>query len=91
MIYRAGIIGIGLIVLILMILSGLIRDFIVKRSMAGVLLSGIIIYGLAAANFLLILELPYYAIPFWSIFGLILAYRQDLLEGKIWAARKENI
>ncbi|MBF0489601.1 MAG: hypothetical protein HQL15_03150 [Candidatus Omnitrophica bacterium] len=79
LIYRAGIIGVGIIVVIFMLLQSLIRGFIDRRSMVGILLSGIIIYGLVAANFLLILELPYYAIPFWSLLGLTLAYRRDLL------------
>jgi len=82
LIYRAGVLGIGIIVVIFIILRGLIRDFIEKRSVVGVLLSGVIIYGLVAANFLLILELPYYAIPFWTIFGLTMAYRRGFLEGK---------
>jgi hypothetical protein len=79
LIYRGGVVGIGVIAAIFMILYGLIRDFVDRRSVKGVLLSGVIIYGLIAANFLLILELPYYAIPFWSIFGLTMAYRRDLL------------
>lgn len=82
LIYRAGIIGIGLIVVIFVILYRLVRDFIDKRSVVGVLLCGIIIYGLISANFFLILELPYYAIPFWSIFGVTMAYRHNLLADK---------
>src|SRR4029077_17986714 len=46
LIYRAGIFGIGLIGVIFIILGGLIRDFIDRRSVIGVLLSGIIIFGL---------------------------------------------
>ncbi|MDE2223074.1 MAG: hypothetical protein KGK03_08395 [Candidatus Omnitrophica bacterium] len=79
LIYRAGILGLGIIYVIFAVLSGLIMDFIAARSVPGILLSGTIIYGLIAANFLLILELPYYAIPFWSLFGLTLAYRRNLL------------
>lgn len=81
LIYRAGLVGLGVICAIFIVLYGLIKDFIKMRSYAGILLSGILVYGLVAANFLLILELPYYAIPFWSIFGLTLAYRRDLRDG----------
>ena len=59
LIYRAGIIGIGIIGVIFTMLYGLFKDFIGRRSVIGVLLSGIVLYGLLAANFLLILELPY--------------------------------
>lgn len=79
LIYRAGIVGLVAIIVIFTVLAGLVRDFIKARSWTGILLSGMIIYGLMAANFLLILELPYYAIPFWTLFGLTLAYRRDLL------------
>jgi hypothetical protein len=80
--YRAGLLGIGLIVILFFILFSLIKDFIAKSSLSGILLTGIIIYGLVAANFLLILELPYYAIPFWCIFGLTLAYKRELYSQK---------
>ncbi|MDE2232138.1 MAG: O-antigen ligase family protein [Candidatus Omnitrophica bacterium] len=79
MIYRAGLIGGSVIFVIFRILFELIRDFVGARSVTGVLLSGIIVYGLISANFLLILELPYYAIPFWCIFGVTMAYRRQLL------------
>lgn len=82
LIYRAGIIGIGVIGVVFIILYRLIKDFIDRRSVVGVLLSGIIINGLIAANFLLVLELPYYAIPFWIIFGMTMAYRRELLENE---------
>lgn len=78
-IYRAGIIGLGLVAALLVILAGLVRDFIRRRSVTGVLLSSALIYGLMSANFLLILELPYYAIPFWSLFGLTMAHRRKLV------------
>lgn len=82
LIYRGGVVGIAIICATFIVLYGLIRDFIRRRCIIGLLLSGILIYGLVAANFLLILELPYYAIPFWIIFGLTLAHRRDLLKEK---------
>lgn len=74
MIYRAGIVGILLILSFLVILFNMIKKSVLERSMTGILLCGIVINWFAAANFLLILELPYTAIPIWTIYGMTLAY-----------------
>ncbi len=73
-IYRAGIIGVALIICLFWVLIWLIRDSIQLRSLVGVLLASLLIYWLTIANFLVFLELPYNAIPFWSVFGIVLAY-----------------
>ncbi|MCK5178707.1 MAG: hypothetical protein KAR32_04190, partial [Candidatus Omnitrophica bacterium] len=73
-VYRAGIIGVVLIFSLLTVLFRMIKRFMVLKSFTGVLLCGIIINWFVAANFLLILELPYTAIPIWSIFGITYAY-----------------
>ena len=73
-IYRMGIVGILLILSLWIILFKMIRKFILTKSFTGVLLCGIIINRFAAANFLLIFELPYTAIPIWTIYGVTLAY-----------------
>jgi len=73
-IYRAGIIGIAYIILIMVLLFSMINKSLKLKSISGVLLCGILINWLAAANFLVILELPYNAILFWSLFGLSYAY-----------------
>ena len=52
----------------------MISKFIYLKSITGVLLCGIIINWFMAANFLLIFELPYTAIPIWTLFGLTFAY-----------------
>jgi len=72
--YRSGIVGLLLIVSFLTLLFKMIRQFIRIKSLTGVLLCGIIINWFVAANFLLVLELPYTAIPIWTIYGLTLAY-----------------
>jgi len=77
-IYRMGIVGIILIVCFLTILFHMIKEFISAKSLTGVLLCGIIINWFAAANFLLIFELPYTAIPIWTLFGLTYAYFSEL-------------
>jgi len=73
-IYRAGILGILFIAAIFISLFRMIKRSIKLKSVTGVLLCGILINWLVAANFLPILELPYNAIPIWSLFGMTLAY-----------------
>ncbi len=74
LIYRAGIIGVVLFVMLLMGFVYLIRRSLKNRSVAGILLCGIIIFWLVAANFLMIFELPYNAIPLWALIGAVFAY-----------------
>lgn len=83
MIYRAGIVGVLAIGAIFTILFQMIKKSIRCRSFIGILLCGIIINCFVAANFLLIFELPYTAIPIWSLFGLAYAYTKDLKLEKI--------
>jgi len=73
-IYRAGIIGVVFIFSLLTILFRMIKKFVALKSLTGILLCGIIINWFVAANFLLTLELPYTAIPIWTLFGLTYAY-----------------
>jgi len=73
-IYRAGFIG---IVLILFLLGNVIATtgvFLKGRSIIGILIINIMIYWLSCSFFHIILEMPYFAIPFWSLYGLVLAY-----------------
>jgi len=79
MIYRTGLIGIALILSLLIVLFRMIKSFIVMKSLTGILLCTIFINWFVAANFLLIFELPYTAIPVWTLFGMTLAYQQSLL------------
>ncbi|VAX35715.1 hypothetical protein MNBD_UNCLBAC01-515 [hydrothermal vent metagenome] len=77
-IYRSGIVGIIFIISILTILFKMIKTFIQLKSVTGILLCGIIINWFVAANFLLIFELPYTAIPIWTIYGMTFAYYRGL-------------
>lgn len=85
-IYRTGIVGILLIFSLLVILFKMIKHFILVKSFTGILLCGIIINWFVAANFLVIFELPYTAIPIWTIYGMTFAYcyktREADCEGK---------
>lgn len=76
--YRAGIFGLLIIFMIVHLFISILKDFIRYRSVKGILLLSVLLYWLIMANFLLILEFPYYAILFWSIFGMTFAYAQDL-------------
>ena len=73
-IYRAGVVGVLLIFSFLIILFKMIKKFILCKSLVGILLCSIIINWFMAANFLLIFELPYTAIPIWTIYGITLAF-----------------
>jgi hypothetical protein len=78
--YRAGIAGIILVLLVWGALAWFIRLAFVRRSWTLILLAAIVLDWMVAANFLLILELPYTAIPFWTLAGMAGAYaikRQD--------------
>jgi len=70
-----------LIFSLLIVLFNMIKQSIQRKSFTGVLLCGIVINWFAAANFLLIFELPYTAIPIWTIFGMTFAY---------WHSQKEK-
>ncbi len=77
-IYRAGIVGLMAIFALFSILFRMIKRSVQCKSLPGILLCGVLVNWLVAANFLLILELPYTAIPVWSLFGLTYAYVEGL-------------
>ena len=78
MIYRAGLLGFVVVIGIFACVFYLTNGFFQKKSVGGILLLSILIYWIGVANFLVILELPYNAIPFWALFGMICAYHRDL-------------
>jgi hypothetical protein len=80
-IYRAGILGVWLIAIFFFLIGRLVRDFFIMNSTGGGLLVGALVYWLVLSNFFVILELPYNAIVFWTLFGLTWAYR-DQLKGR---------
>ncbi len=82
-IYRVGIIGVFLIGFIVAVFVHLLKKFILHKSFIGIMLLSVLLYWLVMANFLLILELPYYAILFWSVCGVTFAYAQNLKKGSL--------
>jgi len=82
-IYRSGILGILFILTIFGVLINMVKKSVKLKSLTGILLCGILINWLAAANFLVILELPYNAIPFWSLLGITFAYLNNMKNSKL--------
>jgi len=73
-IYRAGFPGVVFVVAIFAVFISMVRKAIQVKSMIGILMCSIFIYWLTLANFSVVLELPYQAIPFWSLWGISWAY-----------------
>lgn len=78
MIYRTGIIGFMLILFIYYGVFYCIKITLRQKSIIGLCLMTGVIYWMMLSNFLVILELPYTAIPFWSLFGITFAYCKQL-------------
>ena len=82
MMYRGGMVG---VVVVIVIWTALIRLMIFafrRRAWVLILLSAVLLNWLIAANFLLILEFPYTAVPFWTLAGMAWAYAyKDHREG----------
>ncbi len=72
--YRTGVIGLLFIIVLWGLFIRVLKFFIKELNIKGILLSSILLYWLIVANFEVILELPYFAIPFWSLFGAVLRY-----------------
>lgn len=77
-IYRAGLIGIIYILFIFIIFIRMVVRSISLRSVNGILLCAAIMHILIIANFTVVLEIPHHAIPFWSLFGMVYAYLNNL-------------
>lgn len=74
-IYRSGLIGLISIILLIKLIMQTAAKFLKDRRQ-GLILVAALTYWIVAANFMVILELPFFAIPFWSLFGITLAYAQ---------------
>lgn len=81
MIYRAGIVALLFIAVILTLFFKMVVAFVKARKVKGILLMSIILYWLVVANCMVILELPHWAIPFWILFGMTVRY---------WHAQKDK-
>jgi hypothetical protein len=77
-IYRSGIIGIFFIATILFLFIKTFFRFVRKKSYIGIILSSAIFCYLMLSNFVVFLELPRLAIPFWCLFGITYAYSKEV-------------
>jgi len=80
-IYRAGILGILFIGVFFFLMGRLVGDFFDLNSIEGGFLVGALVYWIILSNFFVILEFPYNAIVIWTLFGITLAYRDELKHG----------
>jgi len=83
MIYRAGILGAGMILLLLFSWFKLVCDFYALKDWTGLLFCAILLNWMVVAGFFMIFELPYTAIPVWTILGISLKHRVLLKKSKI--------
>lgn len=77
-VYRGGIVGVLFIGFVGYIFIKSLKYFISHRDVAGVLLGASIMYWFTIANFLVVFEFPYNAIPVWTLFGMMVAYTKYL-------------
>jgi hypothetical protein len=70
LIYRLGILGVILIGIYFWMLGQMGKVFFKAQNWEGIVLFSVVLGWSLAANFLLIFELPYTAIPFWSLVGI---------------------
>jgi len=82
-IYRSGLIGVALIVIMFVVLFQLIVLFVRRKSLTGIFLISIIVYWLAVASVYVTFELPYSAISFWTFFGFASAYGREIIKEKV--------
>ncbi|HLD69861.1 MAG TPA: O-antigen ligase family protein, partial [Candidatus Omnitrophota bacterium] len=79
MIYRGGVIGWALLGAIMFLIVQMTKDFGRLRIFSGGLLVASLVYWIVISNFLVYLEVPHTAIPFWSLLGVVCAYWKDRL------------
>lgn len=81
-IYRAGLIGIILFIVLFINISEMVFIFLRFKSRRGIALITVIFFWLVICFFSETLELPYYAIPFWSFYGLTLSFAHYIRKEK---------
>jgi O-antigen ligase len=88
--YRAGIVGLFFIIAIWVMFIKIVFRFIQKINFIGILLTCALLYWLILGNFIVLLELPYFAIPFWSLYGIVVAYSYKKNEIEFRDATEED-
>jgi len=78
MAYRGGVIGLLLVLCLGGAMIYLFRQFVRLRSIIGILLVSVLVYWGVMGMTLVFLEVPYFAIPFWSMLGMSIAYVKNI-------------
>ena len=71
--YRGGIVGAMFMITLISLYIYMVKVFISHQSLVGLLMCASLIVPLTAAFFAVTLELPYTAVPIWTLFGMTLA------------------
>jgi len=82
LLYRSGIVALPILVSLAVLFFLAFKKFFVSKSFSGIILLSTCVYWLVIANFLVLFELPYCSIPFWSLFGMIIKHSNLIYEGK---------
>lgn len=80
LIYRGGVIGWALIGAVLFTIVWMAMVLGRRRIFTGGLLIAALVYWIVISNFLVYLEVPHTAIPFWSFLGVVGAYCRDCMK-----------
>ena len=75
--YRTGIIGIVIFIIIFTLFIRMVRSFIVRQSFTGIVLCSALLFYLSLSMFIVFLELPQFTIPFWLLFGMTYSYYKE--------------
>lgn len=78
--YRTSFVGALFIINLISLLIWLAKNFIKLRDLKGILLCSALIYWLIFPNFAVVLELPYFAIPFWCLLGAVSKYANSKIK-----------
>lgn len=89
--YRAGLVGVFYIAVVVMGFVYMTRTFIIHKSIAGLLVCSSLLVPFVAAFFAVTLEVPYFAIPIWTLYGFLLRWAHDKNVNSDISHRSANI
>ncbi|MBL8012451.1 MAG: O-antigen ligase family protein [Candidatus Omnitrophica bacterium] len=75
--YRGGIMGLIYIIAMIIGFGYMVRTFIVYRSLSCLLVCASLLIPFVTAFFAVALEVPYFAIPIWTLYGFLLRAASD--------------
>jgi len=72
--YRGGLFGLLFIGVIFYVVGRIVLLWIVEKNATGMFITAMLVYMMVNACFMVLLEIPYYAIPFWCLLGCLVRY-----------------